>query len=63
MAAQTIADNPGASNPQISKILGERWAQESDEVKAQWKKLADEESKRHRQQYPDYRFQPKRRGS
>ena len=63
MAAQTIAENPGASNPQISKILGERWAQESDEVKAQWKKLANEESKRHRQQYPDYRFQPKRRGS
>lgn len=63
MAAQATAENPSLSNPQISKILGDRWAKESDEVKAQWKKLAEEESRRHRQQYPDYRFQPKRRGS
>ncbi|KAF4126409.1 hypothetical protein GMORB2_0145 [Geosmithia morbida] len=63
MAAQATAENPALSNPQISKILGDRWAKETDEVKAQWKRLAEEESKRHRQQYPDYRFQPKRRGS
>ena len=63
MASQAIAENPGASNPQISKILGDRWAKESPEVKAQWKQRAEEESKRHRQQYPGYRFQPKRRGS
>lgn len=63
MHAQIAAENPGLSNPQISQVLGDRWAKESDEVKAQWKTLAIEESKRHSQQYPGYKYQPRRRGS
>ncbi|KAH7015317.1 hypothetical protein EDB80DRAFT_889536 [Ilyonectria destructans] len=60
--AQVVAQNPNLSNPEISKIIGEQWKEESDEIKNNWKGLADEEKQRHQRQYPDYRYQP-RRGS
>lgn len=56
------ADNPKLSNPEISKIIGEKWKHEADDVKETWKKLAEEEKQRHQHQYPNYRYQP-RRGS
>ncbi|KAB5585451.1 HMG box protein [Coniochaeta sp. 2T2.1] len=60
--AQVVAQNPGLANPEISKIIGERWREESDEHKEQWKRLAEEEKVRHQRQYPDYRYQPRRGG-
>lgn len=48
------------SNPDISKIIGEKWKNEGDEVKKNWKKLAEEEKQRHQNQYPNYRYQPRR---
>ncbi|KAH8175702.1 HMG (high mobility group) box domain-containing protein [Sarocladium implicatum] len=53
-------DNPGLSNPEISKIIGDKWKKESEEEKERWKKLADEEKKRHQQMYPEYRYKPRR---
>ncbi|KAF4989854.1 hypothetical protein FGRMN_8855 [Fusarium graminum] len=58
--AQVVARNPNISNPDISKIIGEQWKDESQEVKDNWKSLADEEKQRHQLQYPDYRYQPRR---
>lgn len=63
MHSQVAHENPGLSNPQISRVLGERWAKEPPDVKAQWKTLAVEESKRHIQRYPGYKYQPRRKGS
>ncbi|KPM34625.1 hypothetical protein AK830_g11948 [Neonectria ditissima] len=60
--AQVVAQNPNLSNPEISKIIGEQWKEETEDIKANWKGLADEEKQRHQRQYPDYRYQP-RRGS
>ncbi|KAK7397811.1 slightly ste11-like protein [Neonectria punicea] len=60
--AQVVAQNPNLSNPDISKIIGEQWNEEPEDIKANWKGLADEEKQRHQRQYPDYRYQP-RRGS
>ena len=57
-----MARNPGLPNPDISKIIGEKWRLEPDEVKNSWKKLAEEEKARHQRQYPDYRYQPRRGG-
>lgn len=54
------ADNPKLSNPDISKIIGERWKNEAEEAKKYWKKLAEEEKTRHQNQYPNYRYQPRR---
>ncbi|ODA81607.1 hypothetical protein RJ55_00107 [Drechmeria coniospora] len=58
--ARVTADNPKLSNPDISKIIGEMWGNESHEVKSRWKALAEEEKQRHQSQYPNYRYQPRR---
>ncbi|KAI5287251.1 hypothetical protein KEM54_006125, partial [Ascosphaera aggregata] len=50
-----VAQHPGLSNPEISKIIGNQWRSMSAEAKQQWKNLAEEEKIRHHQQYPDYR--------
>ncbi|KAK7948511.1 uncharacterized protein PG986_009397, partial [Apiospora aurea] len=54
--------NPGLANPDISKLIGEQWREQPEEVKNSWKRLAEEEKVRHQRQYPDYRYQPRRGG-
>ncbi|CAJ2510837.1 Uu.00g064620.m01.CDS01 [Anthostomella pinea] len=56
------AQHPGLANPDISKLIGEKWREQPDEVKNSWKQLAEEEKIRHQRQYPDYRYQPRRGG-
>ncbi|KAK4167420.1 hypothetical protein QBC43DRAFT_297731 [Cladorrhinum sp. PSN259] len=58
--ATVVQENPGLANPDISKIIGERWRDESEEVKNTWKQLAEEEKLRHQVQFPGYRYQPRR---
>ncbi|KAL8744201.1 MAG: hypothetical protein Q9190_003529 [Brigantiaea leucoxantha] len=58
--AHIVAQNPGLSNPEISKVIGEHWRSSSPEVQKHWKNLAEEEKLRHQRQYPDYRYQPRR---
>ncbi|KAL9039281.1 MAG: hypothetical protein Q9214_004941 [Letrouitia sp. 1 TL-2023] len=60
--AHVVAQNPGLSNPEISKVIGEHWRSSSPEIQNHWKKLAEEEKLRHQRQYPDYRYQPRRNG-
>ncbi|PGG99143.1 HMG box factor, other [Blastomyces parvus] len=60
--ASVVAQNPGLANPEISKIIGEQWRSLPVESKQDWKNLAEEEKARHQQQYPDYRYQPRRYG-
>ncbi|KAL2835191.1 HMG box protein [Aspergillus cavernicola] len=57
-----VAQNPGLANPDISKIIGEQWRKLPQETKDEWKALAEEEKARHQQQYPEYRYQPRRYG-
>ncbi|KAI0601682.1 hypothetical protein F4775DRAFT_588996 [Biscogniauxia sp. FL1348] len=56
------SQNPGLANPDISKLIGEKWRAQPEKVKNEWKKLAEEEKIRHQRQYPDYRYQPRRGG-
>ncbi|MCJ1425458.1 hypothetical protein MMC29_003357, partial [Sticta canariensis] len=60
--AAVVAQNPGLANPEISKVVGDRWRHSSEEIKGHWKILAEEEKLRHQKQYPDYRYQPRRSG-
>ncbi|KAF7511998.1 hypothetical protein GJ744_002711 [Endocarpon pusillum] len=60
--AAVVAKHPGLPNPEISKIIGEEWRALPTKTKNQWKALAEEEKLRHQQQYPDYRYQPRRFG-
>ncbi|KAL5343756.1 hypothetical protein BJX70DRAFT_393808 [Aspergillus crustosus] len=57
-----VAQNPGLANPDISKIIGEQWRKLPQVTKDEWKALAEEEKVRHQQQYPEYRYQPRRYG-
>ncbi|KAF2708241.1 hypothetical protein K504DRAFT_381956 [Pleomassaria siparia CBS 279.74] len=57
-----VARNPELANPEISKIIGEQWQAESEREKKVWQDLAQEEKARHSEQYPDYRYQPRRIG-
>ncbi|KAF2749051.1 hypothetical protein M011DRAFT_323837 [Sporormia fimetaria CBS 119925] len=54
------ARNPGLANPEISKIIGEQWNAEPHDQKLKWQHLAQEEKAKHQEQYPDYRYQPRR---
>ncbi|KAI1274465.1 hypothetical protein F5Y07DRAFT_390568 [Xylaria sp. FL0933] len=56
------AQNPGLANPEISKLIGEKWREQPEAVKNEWKQLAEEEKIRHQRQYPGYRYQPRRGG-
>ncbi|KAF2689063.1 hypothetical protein K458DRAFT_123371 [Lentithecium fluviatile CBS 122367] len=57
-----VARNPGLSNPEISKIIGENWKAEPEDTKKIWQDLAQVEKLKHQEQYPDYRYQPRRLG-
>jgi HMG (high mobility group) box len=39
--AQVVAQHPGLANPEISKIIGEQWREQTPEVKSDWKRLAE----------------------
>ncbi|KAI0202619.1 hypothetical protein F4808DRAFT_458790 [Astrocystis sublimbata] len=54
--------HPGLANPEISKLIGEKWREQPETVKNEWKQLAEEEKIRHQRQYPGYRYQPRRGG-
>ncbi|KAG8160435.1 hypothetical protein KVR01_009971 [Diaporthe batatas] len=60
--AGVVLKYPGLANPEISKIIGELWREETEEVKNYWKRLAEEEKARHQRQYPQYKYQPRRGG-
>jgi len=36
-----VVQNPGLANPDISKIIGEQWRNESEEEKNKWKAYAE----------------------
>ncbi|KFA81844.1 hypothetical protein S40288_01674 [Stachybotrys chartarum IBT 40288] len=57
---QVAAENPKVPNPEISKIIGRQWREETSEVKAEFTRLADEAKQRHKERYPDYRYKPRR---
>lgn len=58
--AKVVAAYPGKTNPEISKIIGERWRSLAQEEKDFWIHLGDEEKKSHLERFPDYRYQPRR---
>ncbi|CAG8467130.1 3109_t:CDS:2 [Dentiscutata heterogama] len=55
-------ENPNANFEQISKIIGEQWANASDETKNQYILLAKLCSRVHHDIFPDYKFEPRLKG-
>lgn len=48
-------------NSKISKLLGVKWKELSNEEKVHWKELAEKEKTDHEKKYPDYRYKPVRK--
>lgn len=60
--SQNRTDLPtNISTTEKTKILAEKWQNESDEVKSYYSRLAEEEERLHREKYPDYRYRPTRK--
>ena len=51
----------GKPQSQISKLLGQQWANETAEVRRHFEHEANLQKERHAQEYPDYVFKPQKR--
>ncbi|KAL8867997.1 MAG: hypothetical protein Q9174_005286 [Haloplaca sp. 1 TL-2023] len=58
--AVMVAANPGLHNNQISVALGKQWQNETPEVKAAYKAMADEIKRKHLLAHPGYQYQPRK---
>ncbi|GAB5587988.1 slightly ste11-like protein [Umbelopsis nana] len=45
----------------ISKIVAELWRTESENIKEEYRKIAQEEKEKHQALYPDYKYMPRRK--
>ncbi|RFU34439.1 hypothetical protein B7463_g1889, partial [Scytalidium lignicola] len=54
------SQNPGMHASKLSSIISQMWQAESADVKECYKRLAEEEKARHRQQYPAYKCSPRK---
>ncbi|KAF7594027.1 hypothetical protein BBP40_010305 [Aspergillus hancockii] len=51
---------PDITNNEISIILGKQWKAESEEVKVQFRSMAEELKKKHTEDHPDYHYTPRK---
>lgn len=58
---QIAAMNPGVGNDVVSRELGKIWKGLAPEDKEQWRIKAEQAKLQHEQDYPDYKYQPRRR--
>ncbi|KAK7398312.1 hypothetical protein QQX98_012313 [Neonectria punicea] len=57
--SQEVANqHPGISATQISTVVSAMWKDEAPEVKAHWQAMAEEEDRKHKAQYPGYKYNP-----
>ncbi|PVV05116.1 hypothetical protein BB560_000367 [Smittium megazygosporum] len=57
---EVIKNNPGVSNKEISCIIGSMWKSESKEVKERYRISSEDEKKKHKKLYPNYKYQPRK---
>ncbi|CAG8671637.1 7796_t:CDS:1 [Gigaspora rosea] len=57
--SEIVKENPNVKLEQISKIVGEKWANASDETKNRYTILAELCNRVHRDIFPNYKFIPK----
>lgn len=59
---EILKTNPGMSNAVISKKLGTTWKSLSEEEKKPYVEEAKRLTWQHKQDYPDYKYRPRRNG-
>ncbi|KAJ2581816.1 hypothetical protein GGH95_001878 [Coemansia sp. RSA 1836] len=58
--AEVIRDNPGVSNKDVSCIIGQMWKSEDPPVQDKFREQAELEKKKHKDMYPNYKYQPRK---
>ncbi|KAJ2873388.1 slightly ste11-like protein [Coemansia aciculifera] len=58
--AEVIRDHPGVSNKDVSCIIGQMWKSEEPHVQDKFREQAEVEKKKHKDQYPNYKYQPRK---
>ncbi|KAJ5118605.1 hypothetical protein N7526_010242 [Penicillium atrosanguineum] len=56
----TTAENPGLRNTEISRVIAGKWKNESPQVRAHFKDMADEMKRQHEIDHPNYQYCPRR---
>lgn len=51
----------GALQAEVSRVVSQMWKHETPDRRAEYAQLAQEHKALHRQRYPDYKYQPRRR--
>ncbi|GAB1312020.1 HMG box domain-containing protein [Madurella fahalii] len=57
MSGRIHAENPGMTAASISQVVSHMWRSENPVVRAHFKALADEEDRKHKMLYPEYRYE------
>ncbi|KJK95428.1 hypothetical protein H633G_00719 [Metarhizium anisopliae BRIP 53284] len=53
-------DHPGITASELSTLISNLWKNESDDEKAFWQRMAQEEDRMHKEKYPGYKYTTKR---
>ncbi|KAK9710846.1 hypothetical protein K7432_008196 [Basidiobolus ranarum] len=53
--------HPGINNKEVSKIVGEMWRNESEDIKEFYRKKAEQGKRDHALKYPGYKYTPRKR--
>jgi len=52
----------GITNNEVSKVIGDMWNQEAQDVKDHYQALAQQSREQHQKEYPGYKYAPRRPG-
>ncbi|PYH33084.1 HMG-box domain-containing protein [Aspergillus neoniger CBS 115656] len=52
--------HPNLSNNEISVILGKQWKAESEDIRVEFRALADDLKRKHAEAHPDYQYTPRK---
>ncbi|KAL1917353.1 uncharacterized protein VTP21DRAFT_5009 [Calcarisporiella thermophila] len=58
---EILAKYPGMNNKEISRLVGEMWRVEPEEVKTEYRRRAEESKRLHKLNFPEYQYRPKKK--
>ncbi|KAG2187417.1 hypothetical protein INT44_005105 [Umbelopsis vinacea] len=63
VASKLVQNGIDSNSRSISKLVANLWKNESEDVKQHFRYIAEQEKLKHQEQYPNYKFNPRKRRS